>query len=74
MTVRGPEGPPGPPGSAEFGNPASGSGDMCGCNQTLLRMYVKEMNPILVPGPPGNPGPPVRIFSEDLFTLWDIFN
>ena len=30
----------------------------CGCNESLLRLYVKDMNPKLIPGPVGPPGPP----------------
>jgi hypothetical protein len=59
LTVRGPEGPPGPPGIPGHGS--GGAGDYCGCNQTLLRQYIKEMKPVLIAGPPGNPGPPVKV-------------
>ena len=56
MTVRGPPGPPGPPGRGwlDTALPASTS---CGCNQSLLRLYVEDINPKLIPGPMGPPGP-----------------
>ena len=55
MTVRGPPGPPGPPGRGwlDTALPASTS---CGCNQSLLRLYVEDINPKLIPGPMGPPG------------------
>ena len=56
MTVRGPPGPPGPPGRGWLDTtlPSSTS---CGCNQSLLRLYVQDINPKLIPGPTGPPGP-----------------
>ena len=56
MTVRGPPGPPGSPGRdwLDTALPASSS---CGCNQTLLRLYVEDLNPKLIPGPMGPVGP-----------------
>ena len=53
MTVRGPPGPPGPPGT---GWHSSASSPSCGCNETMLRVYVKDMKPKLIPGAPGPPG------------------
>ena len=65
LTVRGPEGPPGPPGIPGHGNGATGTaGDYCGCNQTMLRQYLKDIKPVLIAGPPGNPGPPVRFKNK----------
>ena len=71
MTVRGPPGPPGSPGLGWLDSSFSPSGS-CGCNESLLRLYVKDTNPKLIPGPIGPPGPagpegpsglPVRIRS-----------
>ena len=65
MTVRGPPGPMGAPG---YSSPWSRGGDdnlleggspsTCGCKEALLRQYIKDMKPKLVPGPPGPPGLP----------------
>ena len=55
MTVRGPPGPPGPPGRGWLDTSFAPSGS-CGCNESLLRLYVKDMNPKLIPGPMGPPG------------------
>jgi len=81
MTIRGPEGPPGPPGPpgdferyislcwTVFYDSLKGPGvndGFCGCNQTMIRQYVKDMKPILIPGPPGNPGPPVYRMDFDI--------
>ena len=76
MTVRGPPGPPGSPGLGWLDSSFSPSGS-CGCNESLLRLYVKDTNPKLIPGPIGPPGPagpegpsglPVRIYSSPDFT------
>lgn len=60
MTVRGPPGPPGPPGKDWMDSSMTfsrgGGGGSCGCNETLLRLYVKDIKPKLVPGPPGPQG------------------
>ena len=56
MTVRGPPGPPGPPGQSWLDHNSQGS-TTCGCNESLLRLYVKDLNPKLIPGPVGPPGP-----------------
>ena len=70
MTVRGPPGPPGSPGLGWLDTSFSPSGS-CGCNESLLRLYVKDTNPKLIPGPIGPHGPagpegpsglPVRIY------------
>ena len=45
MTVRGPPGPAGPPGQGWLDQatyPANHQPSTCGCNQSLLRLYVKE--------------------------------
>ena len=72
MTVRGPPGPPGSPGLGWLDSSFSPSGS-CGCNESLLRLYVKDTNPKLIPGPIGPPGPagpegpsglPVRMRSD----------
>ena len=71
MTVRGPPGPTGSPGLGWLDTSFSPSGS-CGCNESLLRLYVKDTNPKLIPGPIGPPGPagsegpsglPVRKYS-----------
>ena len=56
MTVRGPPGPPGPPGRGWLDTSFSSSSSSCGCNESLLRLYVKDLNPKLIPGPMGPPG------------------
>ena len=56
MTVRGPPGPPGPPGMGWLDTSPATAGS-CGCNQSLLRLYVQDLNPKLIPGPRGPPGP-----------------
>ena len=56
MTVRGPPGPPGPPGRGWLDTSFSSSPSSCGCNESLLRLYVKDLNPKLLPGPMGPPG------------------
>ena len=57
MTVRGPPGPPGPPGRGWLDTSfSSSSSSSCGCNESLLRLYVKDLNPKLIPGPMGPPG------------------
>ena len=68
MTVRGPQGPMGPPGysnpwgiGTETGavdNLIGGPPSTCGCEEALLRQYIKDMKPKLVAGPPGPPGLP----------------
>jgi hypothetical protein len=70
MTVRGPPGPTGPPGQGTswLAEPnQSGQGqDSCGCNESLLRLYVKDVKPKLLTGPSGIqglPGPMVHPFS-----------
>ena len=40
MTVRGPPGPPGPPGRGWL-DTSFAPGGSCGCNETLLRLYVQ---------------------------------
>ena len=63
MTVRGPPGPQGPPGPGWLDYPVIGGGVRtgpamtCGCNESILRMYVKDVHPKLIPGSPGPPGP-----------------
>ena len=62
MTVRGPPGPPGPSGYGSGDSWLSSAGPegggSCGCNETLLRTYVRDVRPKLIPGPPGPQGPP----------------
>ena len=68
MTVRGPPGPMGPPGYSSpwsmgaerdgEDNLLEGPASTCGCEEALLRQYIKDMKPKLVPGPPGPPGLP----------------
>ena len=55
MTVRGPPGPAGSPGRdwLDTALPVTSS---CGCNQSLLRLYVQDLNPKLIAGPMGPPG------------------
>lgn len=55
MTVRGPPGPPGPPGRGWL-DTSFATSSSCGCNESLLRLYVKDVNPKLIPGPIGPPG------------------
>ena len=55
LTVRGPEGPPGPPGLP------GGGVEVCGCNQTLVRQFIKELKPNLIAG-----SPQVRHFTFNL--------
>ena len=79
MTVRGPPGPSGPPGQGWLDQSYSGSGpSTCGCNESLLRLFVKDVNPKLIPGPVGAPGPsgpegpsglPVYIIYTSTFIL-----
>ena len=77
MTVRGPPGPPGPAGQSWLDHNYQGS-TTCGCNESLLRLYVKDLNPKLIPGPVGPPGPlgpegpsglPVRHFYKDILRV-----
>ena len=35
---------------------SSGGPSSCGCNESLLRLYVQDVNPKLIPGPVGPPG------------------
>lgn len=58
MTVRGPPGPMGPAGPPGTESRASSIFDKsCDCNASLLRQYVNDIRPKLIPGPPGPPGP-----------------
>ena len=77
MTVRGPPGPPGPAGQSWLDHNYQGS-TTCGCNESLLRLYVKDLNPKLIPGPVGPPGPlgpegpsglPVRHLKKDILRV-----
>ena len=64
MTVRGPAGPMGPPGPPAYAPASTGvfsGAGQCHCNESLLRQYVKDVNPKLLPGPPGPPGPIVSL-------------
>ena len=70
MTVRGPPGPPGQAGIVDRGSVGGGGGNYfgggggsCGCNQTLLSQYVRDIRPKLIPGPPGPPGSPGPLVS-----------
>ncbi|TRY62795.1 hypothetical protein TCAL_13030 [Tigriopus californicus] len=57
MTVRGPPGPMGPVGPPGTESRASIFESSCDCNTSLLRQYVNDIRPKLIPGPPGPPGP-----------------
>ena len=70
MTVRGPPGPPGPPGRGWL-DTALPPTTSCGCNQSLLRLYVQDMNPKLIPGPMGPPGPVGPVGPSGLPVLTD---